>query len=218
MYFENRQQAGEQLAQLLYERYRYEDCAVLALSDGGVLVAEPIANLLHSLLMMLITEQIDVPGEGLTFGSVSQNGNFTYDSNLSIYERTEYTNEFSSYLQEKKREAFQKINRLLGDGGTVDLALLNDRNIILVSDGIDKTFSLAAILDFLKPVRVQRLIIVSPIASAELVNKLHISVDEIHILDIKANYMSTNHYYDDNMIPNHEALVAKINQNILNWR
>lgn len=218
MYFENRYRAGEQLAQILYDNYRYEDCAILALNDGGVLVAEPIAAALHTFLMMLITESIDVPGEGLVFGSVSQTGSFTYDSNLSIYEQTEYTNEFSSYLQEKKREAFQKINRLLGDGGITDLTMLNDRNIILVSDGFDKRFSVAAVLDFLKPVRVRRLVAVSPVACSNMINKLHVSVDEIHILDIKANYMGTNHYYDDNAIPDHEVIVQKINQNILNWQ
>lgn len=217
MYFENRRQAGEQLAQVLYDHYRYEDCAVLALNDGAVLVAEPIASLLHSLLMMLVTESIEVPGEGLTFGSVSQTGNFVYDDNLSIYERTEYTNEYSNYLQEKKREAFQKINRLLGDGGTVDLAMLNDRNIILVSDGFDKNFSIGAVLEFLKPARIKRLIAASPVASSELVNKLHITMDEIHILDIKSNYLKTNHYYDNNDLPSHEEIIARINQNILNW-
>jgi predicted phosphoribosyltransferase len=37
MYFENREQAGQQLAVELLEKYRYENCAVVALSDGAVL-------------------------------------------------------------------------------------------------------------------------------------------------------------------------------------
>ena len=59
MYFESRAQAGQLLAVQLLERYRYENCAVVALSDGGVLVGEQIAAQLHCILTMLVTEGID---------------------------------------------------------------------------------------------------------------------------------------------------------------
>lgn len=218
MYFESRYEAGEQLAEVLFEHYRYEDCAVVALSDGGVLVGEPIAQKLHSLLMMLVTETIEIPGERLNFGSVSQNGNFTYDSNLSSFEIDEYTNEFSGYLQEEKRKAFQKINRIVGDGGTIDINLLVNRNIILISDGYDRNVSLEAALDFIKPAKIKKIIFATPVASVDVVNRLHILVDEMHILDVKPNYMGTDHYYDDNQIPSHEATIEKINHNVMNWQ
>ncbi len=218
MYFKSRHEAGSLLAQKLFEAYRFENCAVLSLDSGGILVGKPIATSLHTLLMLLVTESIEVPGESLTFGSVSQNGNFTYDGNLSRFEISEYTNEFHGYLQEKKREAFQKINRIIGDGGTVDVNMLIGRNIILVSDGFDKSFSVEAVLDFLKPIRVGKLIAASPVACTAAVNRLHMSMDEIHILDVKANYLSTDHYYDDNTVPSLEEAVAEINQNILNWQ
>ena len=43
MYFESRSAAGQLLAAQLVEKYRYENCAVVALSEGGVLVGEQIA-------------------------------------------------------------------------------------------------------------------------------------------------------------------------------
>ncbi|MGI6612324.1 MAG: phosphoribosyltransferase family protein [Candidatus Nanosyncoccaceae bacterium] len=218
MYFESRAEAGEILGKKLYEQYRYENCAVLAMNNGGVLVGQKIASHLRTLLMLLVTESIEVPGEGLTFGSVSQSGNFTYDGGLSRFEIAGYTSEFNSYLQEKKREAFQKINRLIGDAGTVDTAMLRGRNVILVSDGFDAKTSFEAVLDFLKPIRVQRIIAASPVSCTAAVNKLHALVDEIHILDVKANYISTNHYYDDNNIPEQEEIISFISQNILNWQ
>jgi putative phosphoribosyl transferase len=150
MYFENRGQAGALLAAELTEKYRYEDCAVMALSDGAVLVGEQIAASLHCFLTMLLIEDIEIPGEGLSFGGVSQSGSFTYNGMFSAGEIEAFTYEFHGYLNEKKREAFQKINRLLGDGGIVDETLLKDRNIILVSDGIDNGASVDVALDFLK--------------------------------------------------------------------
>jgi predicted phosphoribosyltransferase len=50
------------LAEKLLERYRYENCAVVALSDGGVVVGEEIAAQLHCALMMIVSESIDIPG------------------------------------------------------------------------------------------------------------------------------------------------------------
>ena len=83
MYFESRAQAGQLLAAQVVDKYRYENCAVVALTEGGVLVGEQIAAQLHCVLMMLVTENIDVPDENLSFGAVSQRGNFTYNSEFS---------------------------------------------------------------------------------------------------------------------------------------
>lgn len=218
MYFHSRTEAGEQLARELFDAYRYENTAIVALGDGGVAVAEPIAERLHCVLTMLLTEKVEVPGENQTFGAVSSSGQFTYNSDLAASEVGEYNNEFHGYLEEKKREAFQRINHLVGDGGVIDQALLQDHAVILVSDGLYDVTELDAALDFLKPVRMERIVIAAPIASVEMVEKVHLIADELHILDVKENYLDTNHYYDQNDLPSHEETIAKINKIVLNWR
>ncbi len=206
------------LAGLLEERYRYENCAVVALSDGAVLVGEPIASRLHSVLTLLLTEEIEVPGESLSFGAVSQGGNFTYNSSFSEGEITGYTNEFHGYLDEQKRKAFQRINRLIGDGGTINYDLLRDRAVILVSDGLDGGSSLDVALDFLKPIRYKKLIVAAPVATVPAVDKVHIQADEVHILDVKENFFDVNHYFTNNDIPDHEETISRISQIIMKWR
>lgn len=218
MYFDDRNQAGKILAEELLSKYRYEDCAVVALSDGAVLVGEEIAKSLHCVLTMLLVEEIEVPGEHLSFGGVSQNGNFTYNEELSSGEIEDYTSEFHGYLDDQKREAFQRINRLIGDGGVIDSNMLRDRVVILVSDGLDSGSALDVAVDFLKPIRIKRLLIVAPVATIQVVDKIHVLADEIHVLDVKVNFMGVNHYYNNNDIPSHENTIAKINQIILNWR
>ena len=218
MYFESRSQAGQVLASQLFDKYRYENCVVLALSDGSVLVGEQIAARLHCPLTMLLTEDIVVPGESLSFGAVSQGGNFTYNALFSTGEIEEYTSEFHGYLDEQRRQAFNRINRLLTDGGVSDRTMLEGRTVILASDGFDDGAVIAVALDYLKPVRHQRLVAVAPVATIPAVDYLHVAVDEMHILDVKENYMGRDHYYDDNAIPSHDETVEKINQIILNWR
>jgi len=218
MYFESREEAGQKLAADLLARYRYENCAVVALSDGGVIVGEQIAASLHSILTMLLIENIEVPGESMSFGGVSQNGNFTFNGSISSGEMDEYATEYHGYLEEQKREAFQRINRLLGDGGMINNDMLRDHTVILVADGLDGNASLDAAIDFLKPIRIARLVIATPVASVQAVDKLHMLADELHILDVKENYLGTDHYYNQNVIPTHEETVAKINKIVLNWR
>lgn len=217
MYFENRVEAGQLLAQQLVDKYRYENCVVVALGDGGVVVGEQIAVALHCLLTMLVIEDIEVPGESTSFGGVSQTGNFTYNDAFSAGEIDEYTSEFHGYLEEKKREAFQKINRLIGEGGVIDNDMLRDHVVILVSDGLDNGASIDVAMDFLKPVRLQRLVIATPLASVPAVDKLHMVADELHILDVKENFMGVDHYYTQNDIPTHEDTIARINEIVLNW-
>lgn len=218
MYFESRWQAGELLARELYDRYRYEDCAVVALSSGGAVVGEQVASWLHCALTLLLTEDIEVPGENTTFGTVSEDGDLTYNASFSSGEIDEYTSEFHGYLDEQKREAFQKINRMVGDGGTMDLDLIADRDVILVSDGLEDSTVISAAIEFLKPVRTKRLIVAAPIASMTVVDTLHVLADEIHILDVKPNYLGTDHYYTDNTVPDREMVVKTINSMLLRWQ
>jgi putative phosphoribosyl transferase len=218
MYFESREEAGIKLAVQLFERYRYENCAVVSLTDGGVIVGEQIASALHSILTMLLVESIDVPGESMSFGSISQDGNFSVNGGISQGEMDEYTTEYHGYLEEQKRETFQRINRLLGDGGLIDREMLRDHVVILVSDGFDSSNILDAAMDFLKPIRISRLVIAGPVASVQAIDKLHMVADELHILDVKENYLDTNHYYNRNVLPSHEETIAKINKIVLNWR
>jgi len=218
MYFHNRAEAGEQLARQMVDAYRYENVAVVALSDGAVAVGEPIAERLHCILTLLISEKVEVPGESQTLGAVSQAGTFTHNSDLSGSEIGEYENEYHGYFEEQKREALHRINRLIGDGGVISHDLLQGHTIVLVSDGLNDATSLDVAMDFLKPVQTQRLVIATPIASVAMVDKVHMIADELHILDVKANYLDTNHYYDQNDLPSHEETIDKINKIILNWR
>lgn len=206
------------LATQLLEAYRYEDCAVLCMNEGAVLVGEQIAATLHCVMMLLVSEGIEVPGEQMQFGAVSQTGNFTYNSSWSAGEINEYSSEFHGYLADQKRVAFQKINRIIGDGGTVDTDMLRHRNILVVSDGFVNGMDIDMVLDFLKPLDVQKVIAVSPVASISAIDVIHIKADAVHVLDVKSNYLDTDHYYTDNAVPTRDEAVKQISQIIMNWR
>ena len=216
MYFSSRLEAGYKLAQELMA-YRYENTVVVALSDGAVQVGQQIAAALHTPLVLMLTETIDIPGEGVTFGTLNQSGRFTYNGLFSTGELEAYYNEFHGYLEDQKREKMGKINQLLGAGGIVEASMLREHNVILVSDGLANGASLDAAADFLKPLNIVKLIIAAPTASVEAVDRAHIIGDELHILSVTDNFLDTDHYYDVNDVPSHEATIAALNEIVLNW-
>jgi len=79
MYFASRLQAGRVLASQLVKKYRFENCAVVALNDGGVMVGAQIARQLHCVLMMLLSAEIDLPREPDAIAGITSEGNFSYN-------------------------------------------------------------------------------------------------------------------------------------------
>jgi predicted phosphoribosyltransferase len=217
MYFKNRSEAGEKLAEKL-AHYRYENTAVVALSDGGVIVAAEIATQLHCVLTMLLTEEVKLPGETDPLAVVNQNGGFTYNNMFSTGQLEEFTTEYHNYIEQEKRQKFHAINKLLGQGGLIRPDLLYGHNVILVSDGLNTGLSLDAAAEFLKPIKIERLIVATPLASIPAVDRIHLIADEIVCLSVVENYMNTNHYYEDNAIPPHEEIIKTIEKIVFNWK
>jgi putative phosphoribosyl transferase len=216
MYFKNRNQAGQQLAAKL-KNYRYENTAVVALSDGGVIIGAEIAKALHCVLTMLLTEEIKLPGEHNAVAVVNQDGGFTYNNMFSAGQIEGFAAEYHTYLEQEKEQKFHAINRLLGEGGLIRQDLLYGRNVILVSDGLQNGLSLDAAADFLKPIKIEKLIVATPLASVPAVDRMHLMADEIVCLSVVENFMEIGHYYEDNAMPSHEDLVKTIETIVLNW-
>jgi predicted phosphoribosyltransferase len=214
MYFTDRAEAGQKLAQLLVPKYRGRSCAIVALSDGGVIVGSHLAVELQCALMMLLSEEVDVPGENVAVGSIDQGGSFTYNTGLSSGQLQEYTDEYHGYIEQQKLEKLHTMNRLLSSGGIIEPGLLRDRIVILVSDGINSPMPLDVAATYLKPYRLEKLIVATPVASVPAVDRMHIVADELYCLSTIDNYIDTNHYYENNNLPTHDEIIALI-QNIM---
>lgn len=216
-YFPSRQAAGDLLADQL-EKYRYEDCAVIGLNDGAVLVGAQIAARLHCPLNMLLMEGIKLQGEHDVLAQIDHMGDVTYNDQYSVGELEEMKSENFNYIEQQKMEKIFEMNRLLGQGGVINANLLRGRNIVVVSDGLTNGMSMRAAADFLKPIRIHRLIMVTPFARVQAVDQMHVLADEIVCLNVLEDIISIDHYYDDNRKPPHEKVVQIIEDIILNWK
>jgi predicted phosphoribosyltransferase len=217
MYFASRTEAGQKLAEEL-KVYRYEDCVVVALNDGGVVVGAQIAAEIHCPIMFLLMRDIKLPGEISALGVVDQNGGFTYNDMFSTGELEGMADEFHNFIEQDKMTKHSEINRLLGEGGLLDPEIIKDRNVILVADGLTSGTSLVAAMSFLKPIRTQKIIIASAFASVDAVDKMHILGDELHVLSVYDGTFELDHYFESNDVPSQEDIITILNEAILKWK
>lgn len=217
MYFASRTEAGKQLADQL-QHYRYDDVAVVALTQGGVVVGAQISSLLHCPLMFLLMQDITLPGEHSALGVIDQNGGFTYSDMFSAGELDYLASEYHGFIEQEKLTKWRSLNRLLGDGGVLDSDILKNRTIILVADGLLNGTSLLAAANFLKPVKYQKLVIASVLASVAAVDKMHMLADELQVLDVYDGTFDLGHYFEEDDVPSQEDIIKVLNEAILRWK
>jgi putative phosphoribosyl transferase len=216
MYFKNRAEAGRLIASKL-EKYKAQNIVVIALDEGSAIVAAQIAMKLHANLLMYLVKNIYLPGENQAIAGLSSTGTFSTNDFFSAGELEDLTMEYHNYIDQKKMEVNHELHVLLGRDGEIDKKLLRHRVVIVVSDGLASGFSMQLCADFLKTVAIKKIVAATPLASVPAVDKLHLLADEICCLSVVPNYMGTNHYYDDNTVPQTEQIL-KIMRNItLNW-
>jgi predicted phosphoribosyltransferase len=218
MYFKSRVEAGQLLAKQITQKYKGDDCAIVALNDGGVMVGSQIALALHSVLTLLFTESINLPREDAAVGGMSQDGSFAFNQKYSQGEIDEFVAEYYHFIEQEKMTKMQEMHRLLGRGGLIKRELLKDHNVILVSDGLMDGFAIDVALQFLKPIHINKLIIATPLASVAAVDRMHILGDDIFCLSVIEDYISTDHYYETQDVPPHDKVIKTIEQIVSHWK
>lgn len=196
MYFKDRLLAGNELATRL-AKYTDDDAVVATLTPSSEILGDAVAKQLRIGMTTLISKAITLPGETSSLGSVDQTGHFSYNTGLSEGEVAEYAAEYHNYIEAEKMTKTHEINRAIASKGLYSRSEFTDKIIILVSDGLDDTVILDSAIEYLKPIRLKKLVMAVPVASVSAVDRMHITSDEIHVLSVTENYLSADHYYDD---------------------
>lgn len=217
MYFKDRVEAGQKLGKMLDE-FKTQKPAIIALSDGAVVISAQIALQLQCVVTMLLSEPIKLPGEPDAVAVINQEGTFTYNDMYSTGQLEEFEQEYYQVIEQAKLEKMSEMNRLLGKGGLIRKDLLKDHTIILVSDGLSNGLSVESAIDYLKPLKTKQIIIATPLASLAAVDRMHVLTDGIKCLSVIENFINTNHYYEDNSMPDHETIIGIIQNLVQHWQ
>jgi putative phosphoribosyl transferase len=216
MYFKSRAEAGRLLANKL-KKYNDQHCAVVALTPGSILIGAQIAMRLHASLMLMLSEKINLPGEPDPIAAMTDN-TFTYNHMYSAGQLEEFVGDYHGFIEGQRIEKLHQLHKLMIDGGEIQPEKLRHHIVILVSDALQNGMSLEIAADYLKPIKMKKLIIATPLASVASVDRMHLVGDEIFCLSVSENLMEADHYYDDNTIPDQTQIQAITHNIALNWQ
>lgn len=174
--FEDRRDAGRQLAAALGTFAHTGDLLVLALPRGGVPVAYEVARALGAELDVLVVRKIGVPGHSeLAMGAIAGGDVEVIDS--ALIRELGVPNEWVATVARKERaELARREQRYRGNREALSI---RGRTVILVDDGIATGASMHAAISLLRRQQPARLVVAVPLAPAESLRTLAELSDEL---------------------------------------
>jgi putative phosphoribosyl transferase len=174
--FQDRTDAGQQLAARLRRYANRPDVLVLGLPRGGVPVACEVARALNAPLDVCLVRKLGVPDRPeLALGAIAVGGVrvFNYDviSSLGLTEQT------IDAVTAREQKELQRRDRLYR--GDRPPPAICDRIVILVDDGIATGASMRAAISVIDPQEPAKLVVAVPVAAPSICDDLRLEVDEL---------------------------------------
>lgn len=174
MRFNNRTDAGRQLATRLRNYAQLEDLLVLGLPRGGVVVAAAVADDFHVPLDVFVVRKVGVPGhEELAMGAVAS-GDVTVRNEEVIAHLGLNDNAFEEKAN-VQRQAVKRREELYRQGHAAQE--LSDHGVILVDDGLATGATMKAAVEAVRKARPRRLVVAVPVAALDTANEFRRMLD-----------------------------------------
>jgi len=202
--FENRYDAGRQLAEKLAE-YRNKPVIVLAIPNGGIPVGMKVALALNADLDLVISRKIPIPlrPEG-GFGAVADDG--TTILNQTILKRIDLTEKQVNYQVNKVRNDIQQ--RSLLYRGSKPLQIVKEKLAIVVDDGLASGYTMMAAIESVRRRQPKYIIAAVPAASAAAVKNVGKTADRVVtvVTSFAPKFYISDFYHYWNVLGDEEGL------------
>ncbi|HEX9620271.1 MAG TPA: phosphoribosyltransferase [Polyangiaceae bacterium] len=194
MIFDDRHDAGRQLAHAVRARGSFSLPLVLGLARGGVPVAYEVARALHAPLDVFVVRKLGVPDEEeLAMGAVATGGVRVLDDGIVQALRIPP----AAIEQVATRELEKLREREFAYRGTTDLPKLRDKTAILVDDGLAAGTRMRAAVKAVRQMTPSRIFVAVPVASADACAELEDHVDGIVCAATPVPFMGVSRWYRD---------------------
>lgn len=191
MRFASRQDAGRQLGEYLWQRGVEVDW-VLGLPRGGVVVAAEVARRLQRPLDVLVVRKIGHPWHReFAVGALAEPDVVIFDKATLVtipvprHQLDKVVAEEIARLQEY-RSCFH---------GS-DPPLLQDKNVLLVDDGLATGATAEAAVVSARKRGAHRVMMAAPVASTSAIERLQCLTDEVMALFVDPDFEAVGQYYD----------------------
>ncbi len=189
--FEDREQAGYQLAQKLESFSKIQNILVLGLARGGVAVAKIISTFLNAPLEALVVKKIGAPDNPeLAVGGVAPKKTVFWNEELiqSLGINNEEKNRLKK-LKEIEREEQEKVLR-----GGKPLEILG-KTVILVDDGVATGASVVAAALFLKKEKAKKIVLATPVIAKDTLRYIKRYFDSMIYLKSADEFQAVGQFY-----------------------
>jgi putative phosphoribosyl transferase len=186
--FRDRIDAAKKIIPYL-EKYRNEECVVLAIPNGSVPMAFLIARQLDFPLDLMMSKKIGYPGNPeFAIGSVSLIGRIL-DPRKDI--DPEYINEVTNHIRELLHSQYQ---RFMGSKTPIKL---EGKTVILVDDGIATGFTMLEAIETVREHLPKKIVVAIPVGPPEAIEYLKSKADEVICLDSAPGLHSVGQFYEE---------------------
>jgi len=173
--FDNRQDAGRQLAEKLSD-YKGQPVIVLAIPNGGVPVALEVAGALEANLDLVISRKIPVPlSPEAGFGAVADDG--TIILNEIAVKSIGLSRQQIEYEASKVRAEIKQ--RSLLYRGNRPLVSVSGKTAIIIDDGLASGFTMMAAVQSVRRRRPKEIVVAVPTASAIALKQVERVADKV---------------------------------------
>jgi len=173
--FENRHDAGRQLAEALSE-YRGQSAVILAIPNGGVPVALEVASALETDLDFIICRKIPIiVGSGGSLGAAVDDG--TVILNEEVVKKVGFSRQQLEYEIGKVRAEIKQRSLLYKrDRPPVRIT---GKIAILIDDGLATGFTMVAAVESMRYRHPKEIVVAVPVASAMAVKRVEKVADRV---------------------------------------
>ena len=193
MLFKDRKDAGDQLAVKLTKFFKLKDTVILALPRGGVVVAKEISKALNLPLDIIVPRKIGAPyNNELAIGAICEGVIFVNTELVSLLQIDE--SYIKNTVEIEKKESIRR--KLTYRKGKKELHLEN-KNVIIVDDGIATGATVIASIKYLKTKKTNRIILAVPVAPADIIPELESICDEVICLYAPSSFMAIGQFYEN---------------------
>ncbi len=187
----NRIEAGKQLGEKLFKLIQDEECIVLAIPRGGIVVGNEITKKLGCNLDVAVSKKITPPSSPeYAVGAI------TFDGTIFVgpYWK-QFSNEpdFDNEIEKKKIEVKRRLNEYRGS----EKYQLNGKTVILVDDGIATGATVFVLLKWLSKLDLKRIILAIPVIPFHTYEKLISHVDKIITLMTPKEFSAVGEFYSE---------------------
>ncbi len=209
--FENRQDAGRQLAEKLIE-YNDQHAVVLAIPNGGVPVAVEVADALKSELGLIICRRIPIPrNPEAGFAAIADDGTIVFSE--KALEGTGINRQQIEYDAIQVRAEIKKRHLLYR--GEWPLVRVKGKTAIIIDDGLASGITMMAAVESVRPRQPREIVIAVPCAPAPAVKELERLADKV--ITVFTGYMqkfSVSDFYHYRQNISDEQVIQYLRQ----WR